>query len=1615
MKRYLLMCVFLLGGCLVLNAQTNPYIPTIIPHSPDAAALFKFADVPVSYYTGTADVSVPIYTIEARGLSVPVSLHYNTGGIRLKEEASSVGLGWALNSGGMISRTVMDKDDFTGGWFNTLVPELEGDLSASQPSQSSETVSLGPYFFDLWCNDLVNFSTGQADYEQALQGGPPAFDMEPDIYCYSFPGHMGKFIITRSGQVVLQKQENIRIQFESNGNSFTITDEKGNAFYFADKSYLSTTALPLGAISAWNLSRIVTEQLDTVAYSYREPASAANTAPEITNTYIINSFGSDGSSTSSGSGTSYGNVLLQSIDFTGGHLQFTYDSLRRDEYGGYKLDNIALYSRNNSALTYQREYDLFYSYFNNSIVTSDTLETLRLRLDSVQERSGNLTVPPYTFSYNLPQVVGTVAKHGFNVDHWGYYNGASNSGFIPNSTLYFNPPGGSDAALQAQQFVNYNEGNIRDPQAPYMTAFSLAQIGYPTGGRTVFTWEPNDYDVAKSQNGPNYFETPSIVLQQIQVQSALRGDTSGTIDLSRIYPSLPSNSDQANLTILVTFRSSGGDSAGYIQDAANQATFTFMGKDANTTVDVQDLTLSGSTFSKTLSIPIHAGSPMTYTWSMYINPDVGDYFQDIRVTFQYDTVQLAGEPVGINGNYAKTGGGIRVKAITNYVNADSIGEMRRYEYNYNAVVNGQTGYYSYGIQMAPPDYARYQLFQVGEEGNNYGLVLTGSSLTPMTSPVTDNNIGYSQVTEYRVNPYTNADIGKTVYSYYNVPDSGLDYQGMQFPGILGLGNTLNGSLLSKMDYANVAGSYAIVDSAIFTYHTTNRSIYYTPKYQVTGRTGDDFAQVCTVGTGVDEYLLCFYPSMKSERILTDSTAEFKFDSKYQGNSVGSGKYYFYDNPLHYLPTRIRDYDSKGYEHVAFNRYPQDYLGGGSTTGIAVLDTMIARNIVETPLESGDSLYYPLAPGGAVDQSVLKTYRILPNQTVGGDKIYKLDITGPITNFQPFAVSENTTSQDSRYTQKISFDRYDGSSNIAQYTASDLTPMTFIWDYSHTYPIAKLLNADSTFVAYTSFEADGSGNWSIGSGTVDSTASITGRKSYNLSGSISKSGLNGAMTYIISYWSQNGAYSIPGTISGYPVRGKTVSFNTPGWTLYVHKVTGQSTIALTGSGHIDELRLYPATAQMTTYTYDPLVGMTSETDAGNRVAYYEYDGLERLIRIRDQDYNILKTIEYAYQAPAGCGGNCSTVAMQTLAGTNTLSYPVGVFDVNGNLVGNASNAAGYVSLWNSDTSDARVGALSQGSDSLHFNLAVNAGQTPPAGVTGCRYYQFDLNWNIIDGIRNFNGAYVDFGDGTGMHLGKNNMDPPKVIAPNTTYAIGGYHDFSNNIFLSQIYFIHTYSDTTLKTLTFYHNDDTTNSDLDNINSPATSLNRLTNLRGNLPQNTLWLGGSSYEQPGAMSVAGITNWNTITNVLRFNLQTGDFGDSYPNHVAYTQDFMKNNKGLQYITIAQCIDTGFKVSRLKSDWNTYFTQLFALSITDAQWSRENLSALTNLWSFGFSSTSTNGAGVIDSIINQIATGAGHYRTNGVITITWPGYDRTAASADGYTYLKSRNWIVYINGVYE
>ena len=63
--------------------------------------------------------------------------------------------------------------------------------------------------------------------------------------------------------------------------------------------------------------------------------------------------------------------------------------------------------------------------------------------------------------------------------------------------------------------------------------------------------------------------------------------------------------------------------------------------------------------------------------------------------------------------------------------------------------------------------------------------------------------------------------------------------------------------------------------------------------------------------------------------------------------------------------------------------------------------------------------------------------------------------------------------------------------------------------------------------------------------------------------------------------------------------------------------------------IDLIRQGLPDAQVTCYTYDPLVGMTSQTDPRGKTVTYEYDDLNRLKLVRDHNTDIVQKYEYAY--------------------------------------------------------------------------------------------------------------------------------------------------------------------------------------------------------------------------------------------------------------------------------------------------------------------------------------------------------------------------------------------------
>jgi hypothetical protein len=314
----------------------------------------------------------------------------------------------------------------------------------------------------------------------------------------------------------------------------------------------------------------------------------------------------------------------------------------------------------------------------------------------------------------------------------------------------------------------------------------------------------------------------------------------------------------------------------------------------------------------------------------------------------------------------------------------------------------------------------------------------------------------------------------------------------------------------------------------------------------------------------------------------------------------------------------------------------------------------------------------------------------------------INLQAPSATFTNATVSGNTITRDSRYIDESIYGFSAG--NPVQVTGHDGITSSFIWDYLNSEPVAKVSNATADQIAYTSFEADGKGGW-IFSGTpaTDATA-ITGSKDYTFNGSnsISKSGLSTSKSFIVSYWSKTSSATVNGGSA-------SLLFTKNGWSYYEHKLSaGISSVTVSGSVTIDELRLYPSDAQMTSYTYNPLVGMTSSSGPTGILNYYEFDALGRLVRLRDMDKNVVKQYDYKYNVPASAYLNAQRS---------------GTFTRNNCSSGYVGSAVTYIvpsSTYGSDVSQVNADLQATNDVSANGQNYANANGTcslPPETVTG----------------------------------------------------------------------------------------------------------------------------------------------------------------------------------------------------------------------------------------------------------------------------------------------------------
>lgn len=456
-------------------ADLNRLLPALTPKSPMATALGRYGEYPVSLYTGLPSIEIPIHQFNVGSLNVPVKLTYHASGLKVNDLASWVGMGWSLQTGGMVSRSVMSRPD----------EQASGRLGQPIPDP----------------NSFYNASCVTPDAEQQMNWlSDNQIDSQRDLFTYATPSASNTFMLVPAppGYVSLQPGP-VSISAASGLSSFTVIDERGIRYQFADREVTNTNTNTANAFaaftSAWYLSEITSPTTtDKARYTY-STAQTVDTPPEPIDSWVVNANLDEVPAKPSGvttgivsqtrrnGGSSVAPRLPASIDFPGGRLRFVLETTARADFS-YGLDYIDVLGYNPASNDYSliKRIDLVYV---NKARTDGSLVAF---LDQVRllENDGITLVGAYQLTYNADPLpaAASLAK-----DYWGYYNGqTNNTTLIPTQTFTVNERSSNPSP------TTFPIGDAdRAPVEAKMTAWVIEQIRYPTGGSSRFTFETNRY------------------------------------------------------------------------------------------------------------------------------------------------------------------------------------------------------------------------------------------------------------------------------------------------------------------------------------------------------------------------------------------------------------------------------------------------------------------------------------------------------------------------------------------------------------------------------------------------------------------------------------------------------------------------------------------------------------------------------------------------------------------------------------------------------------------------------------------------------------------------------------------------------------------------------------------------------------------------------------------------------------------------------------------------------------------------------------------------------------------------------------------------------------------
>lgn len=468
----------------------------IIPPSPNALALGKYGEIPVSHYTGIPNINIPLYTVNSGKIELPISLSYHAGGLRVTENASWVGLGWSLNAGGVITRTVRGLPD------EAITETRKGYNHNRELVKSYQNGTMSQ-------QQKLLFIKGLADGQ---------LDAEPDEYFFNFNGKSGRFIFDVNGQPVITPFQRIKIQLIENDISlgFILTDEFGSSYRFDSNEMTESTdacdLTPLPAfVSSWYLSSITPLNGNAITFSYDSGVIYQNFIPS-ESLYTLSLPGEGCTNISSNECAKEIKIYtkrLSQITWNGGKVMFKAQTKRTDLFGqsnDYRLDLVEFYGEQ-LVKKFSLQYD---SQVNQKLFLNKLVE-----IDINNQNSDK----NHIFTYHSPASVPLVTSK--QQDHWGFYNNNPATTLVPKDVL--SSIGG----------IKILPGADRSPDEQRTLIGILNKIKYPTGAHVDFEFELNDYGFERQQKVQDYVKQNVAV--NMQVDNNLSFDSKViTVDFKQI-------------------------------------------------------------------------------------------------------------------------------------------------------------------------------------------------------------------------------------------------------------------------------------------------------------------------------------------------------------------------------------------------------------------------------------------------------------------------------------------------------------------------------------------------------------------------------------------------------------------------------------------------------------------------------------------------------------------------------------------------------------------------------------------------------------------------------------------------------------------------------------------------------------------------------------------------------------------------------------------------------------------------------------------------------------------------------------------------------------------------